>query len=161
MSVIFTAPLMASRLLFYVFNEGLCSLDLTDRWITLISCEARKFDPRQITIQQGDEVFIPISSAFATHLHALDVMWRVSGWKDMLYVLTMCVHWALFTRYYWDDLLRVRSLIGNFNLLCKAQENDFKSPVKSAPIIYTIRLNYITKAESSYKKIMIQCQGRL
>lgn len=29
-SVIFT-PLMASRLLFNVYNEGLCSLDLTDR----------------------------------------------------------------------------------------------------------------------------------
>lgn len=49
-----------------VFNSRLCSLDLTDRWITLISYEAWVFALRQLTIQQGDEVFAHILSAFAT-----------------------------------------------------------------------------------------------
>lgn len=58
-----------------VFNYCLCSLDTTDRWVTLISSRDRIFSPERTTIQQGDGVFVHILAAFATlmYLHALDV----------------------------------------------------------------------------------------
>ena len=45
-------------------NYGSCSPDWADRWITVISCKARKFALKHVTIQQGDEVFTRILSAF-------------------------------------------------------------------------------------------------